>query len=220
MLKYYILTGLLLISWGFACAPKPKTISMADGKYLQVTSQHEKAIKLFKDFLKSNPGSPYVPEAQYLIGDSYERLNQPELALKAYKNVLEKDPKSPYAALSYRQIAKQYAAKEEYQKAIENYQRALQVSNSSANVEDCTFAIAQVYQNGLKDYDAALREYRKLAGDLKNPRITVSVYLNMGKIFKQKGENDKARAAYQTIINKYSWSSHLLEAKKELEKLN
>ncbi len=220
MLKKCLITSIFLISLGFACAPKPKTINMADGKYLQATSQHEAAIKLFNDFLKLNPDSPYVPEAQYLIGESYERLNKPELALKAYESVLEKDPKSPYAALAYRQMAKQRAAKGEYQKAIEYYRRAMDVSSSSANVESCTYAIAQVYQNGLKDYEAALKEYRQLTADLKNPRITVSTYLNMGKIFKQRGENDKARAAYQTIINKYSWSSLLPEAKKELEKLN
>jgi tetratricopeptide (TPR) repeat protein len=208
------------LGWGLGCAPKPKVINIADGKKLQAYGQYEKAIKLFEDFLKQHPESPYAPEARYLIGESYERLNQPQSAMKAYKLVLEKHLKSPYAALSYRQMAKHYAAQGEYEKAIKHYQLAMDVLRSDANIERCTFAIAQIYQNGLKDYEAALKEYRKLTDkELKNKHITVMTYLNMGKIFKQQKEYNKARAAFQTIIDQYPWSAQVTEAKKELERL-
>ena len=219
MMRKRIIIGILWFSLGLACAPKPKVINIADAKKLQAYHQHQEAIELFNEFLKHQPQSSYVPEAQYLIGESYERLNQPELALNAYKSVLEKDPKSPYAALSYRQMAKHAAANEDYEQAIKYYQRSMDVNSYAANVERCTFAVAQIYQKGLKDYEAALNEYRKLTNKIKNPRLTVMAYLNMGKIFKQQGEYDKARAAFQTIVDNYSWSSQVPDAKKELEKL-
>lgn len=219
MIRDYVLV--LLLGCGLACAPKPKAvnINIADGKYKQVIGQDRRAIDFFNEFLKHNPESRYVPEAHYLMGESYDRLNQFDLAMKAYRKVLEIDPKSPYASLSYRRMAKHFAAQEDYEKAIKHYRMAMKVNSYDANKERCTFEIAQIYHHRLKDNENALKEYRKLTKDLKNPRIMVKAFLNMGRIFKQQEEYDKARAAFETILDQYSWSSQAPEAKKELEKL-
>jgi tetratricopeptide (TPR) repeat protein len=215
--KLFILF-ILLIGLGIGCAPK--VVHIAEGKYLQVINEHQKAIEYFESFIKQHPDSPYVPEAYYLIGESYERLEQPEQAMASYKHVLDNYLKSPYAALSYRQLGKYSASRGEYEKAIEYYQLAMDVLRSDSNTESCTLAIAQIYQNGLKDDEKALNEYRKLTEkELKNQHITVLAYLNIGRIFKQREEYDKARAAFQIIIDKYSWSSQVSDAKAELEKL-
>jgi tetratricopeptide (TPR) repeat protein len=220
MISKYLLLLILLVSWGAACAPTSKTVHIADGKYLQVTNQHEKAIKFFKDFLKQNPASAYAPEAYYLIGESYERLNQPKSAVEAYRQVLDKYLKSPYAALSYRRLAKYQAARGNYEKAIKYYKLAMDVLRSDANRERCTFEIAKIYQTGVKDYKAALKEYQKLTKDLKNKHLTVLAYLNIGYIFKQQKDYEKAKSAFQTIVDEYSWSSEVSKAKEELEKLS
>ncbi len=209
----------LLLGCGLACALKPKALNMADGKYLQAIGKHERAVAFFTEYLENPPQPLYVPEAQYLLGESYERINKPDLAMKAYRQILDIDPKSPYAALSYQRIAKHFAVQEDYEKAIKHYQMAMKVNSYDANKERCTFEIAQIYNHRLEDYEKALKEYRKLTKDLKNPRIMVTAYLNMGRIFKRQGEYDKARAAFETILNQFSWSSQVPEAKKELEKL-
>ncbi len=217
-IKYVILSA-LLVSQLTACLPKK--VSMNDGKYLQVTNKHTEAIAHFEKYLAENPSSPYAPEAQYLVGESYERLNQYNKALTAYNTVLKKNPKSPYAALSLRRMAKYYEQQKDYENAIKHYEQAMDVLRTDANIEQCLYNLGQLYQDKMKNNELALKEYHKIITrkEVRNPRILVNAYFNTGEIYKAQGKYEKSQAAFKTITDKYSWSSKAPKAKEELQKI-
>ncbi len=57
----------------------------------------ERAIPLFEKVIQNGPRSVYAPEAQYLIGEAYEKSYQYELAVVAYIATLHRYPLSPFA---------------------------------------------------------------------------------------------------------------------------
>jgi len=57
----------------------------------------ERAIPLFEKIIQNGPRSAHAAEAQYLIGEAYEKSYQYELAVVAYIATLHRYPLSPYA---------------------------------------------------------------------------------------------------------------------------
>jgi outer membrane protein assembly factor BamD (BamD/ComL family) len=57
----------------------------------------ERAIPLFEKIIQNGPRSPHAAEAQYLIGEAYEKSFQYELAVVAYIATLHRYPLSPFA---------------------------------------------------------------------------------------------------------------------------
>lgn len=57
----------------------------------------ERAIPLFEKVIQNGPRSPSAAEAQFLIGDAYEKSFQYELAVVAYIATLHRYPLSPFA---------------------------------------------------------------------------------------------------------------------------
>ena len=57
----------------------------------------ERAIPLFEKIIQNGPRSPFAPEAQFLIGEAYEKSFQYELAVVAYIATLHRYPLSPFA---------------------------------------------------------------------------------------------------------------------------
>ncbi len=201
----------------FGCAPKVSPL--AQGRYLQTPylNEHLKAIEIFQKYLKKYPEAPDAPEAQYLIGKSYQKLNDLILAETAFKTVVSNYPNHPYASLALRELAKETRIAGDYEQAITYYQQAMEHNPSEINQETCTLVVAEIYEYDLKNRHQALKEYQKLLRELKNPRTAATAYLSAGKIYASLREYQKAAELFQTLIDTHGWSPNAKIAQQELE---
>ncbi|MBI5787250.1 MAG: tetratricopeptide repeat protein [Candidatus Schekmanbacteria bacterium] len=206
----------LLLPLVNGCAPKPKLSDLAQMKYLQATGRHEEAIAELKAYLKENSQTPYAPEVAYLIGESYMQLNQTDKAVFAYNDLTHDYPKGPYAGLGWRRMGDIEHQKGKPKEAIEKYKHSMKINGADFNVERCTVYIARIYENDLKDQDAALAEYGKLLKELKNPRIASEAYLAAAKIHLSKNNRDEAIKLLETILKDYPDNAEAQEAGKLL----
>ncbi len=210
---------LLLLGVVGACAPQRKTSTLAEIRYLQAHGQHEQAIADLEEYLSEYSQSPYAPETVYLIGESYLWLNQPGKAQEAYKKLVYDYSKSPSAALGWRRLAQLERRKGNFKTAIENYRHSMKIYQAAFNFERCTLYIARIYEKDLKDADSALKEYKKLLKELKNPRIASDAHLAAGKIYLNQNNPQEARSVLEKLLELYPESNQAEKAKQLLEKL-
>jgi len=211
---------LLLLGLAGACAPKKQKISaLAQIKYLQARGWHEQAITDLEEYLAEHSQTPYAPETAYLIGESYMQLNQLEKAQEAYKKLVYDYSKSPSAALGWRRLAQLEHKKGNFKAAIENYQHSMKIYAADFNLERCTLHIARIYEKDLKDKDSALKQYKKLLKELKNPRIAAEAHLAAGKIYLNQNNPQEAHSVLEKLLELYPKSKQAEEAKQLLEKL-
>ncbi len=159
------------------------------------------------------PLSDYAPEAQYLIGRSYEARKQHEKAFKAYQKLLEKYPKSPYCEEVLQrqfQIAERFLGGEWFKlwgyipifpsmaKTAGMFQQV--VSNGAYSAVG---PIAQLKTGAAherrKDYAAAVRAY-EVAADryFDRPEIAAEALFRAGMAYRKqalKAEYDQSAAA-------------------------
>jgi tol-pal system protein YbgF len=85
---------------GTAAAPVPPPGVSADGLWQNAlrdrsSGKDELAMSEFNDFVKYFPMSENAPQAQYYIGDLYDRAKQYDDAVEAFDAVLERYPENP-----------------------------------------------------------------------------------------------------------------------------
>ncbi len=216
-----LLVLLLLAGLAGACASpsKKKASTLSQVKYLQALGKHDKAIVELKNTLAKDSQSPYAPELAYLIGESYRHLNQTDNAKKAYKKLVYDYSKSPYAALGWRRLAEIKQKRGDFKEAIEDYKHSMQINSAEFNIERCTLYIARVYEHDLKDVESALKEYKKLLRELKNPRIASDAYFSTARILVSQNRKDDARKVLEKLLELYPQSRQADDAKKMLEGL-
>jgi outer membrane protein assembly factor BamD len=56
--------------------------------------------------LRSYPGSGYDPEALYLLGQSYQRMNDPKSAQLAYDELIRRFPRDEYAGKAHESLGR------------------------------------------------------------------------------------------------------------------
>ncbi len=221
-IKFRLLIVLLLLLGlaGACAAPKKQKISaLPQIKYLQAQGKHEQAIDNLEEYLAKHSQSPYAPETAYLIGESYMQLNQLEKAQEAYTKLVYGYSKSPSAALGWRRLAQLEHKKGNFKAAIENYQHSMKIYAADFNLERCTLHIARIYEKDLKDKDSALKEYKKLLKELKNPRIASEAHLAAAKIYLKQNNPQEAHSVLEKLLELYPKSKQAEEAKQLLEKL-
>ncbi len=156
---------------------------------LKIFPSLEKAIDIFEQVVKNAPYGKYGPQAQFQLGQAYEKQKEYVTAVHAYEKILERNPDDPMAEKAQFQIGLAYrkeAARAEYDQnaanqaitaftdyttryprtenvaKAEQYRVALKTEQSKG-----LFRVAQFYEKN-KNYKAALIYYNEVIA--QNPK--------------------------------------------------
>ncbi|MBK1878238.1 tetratricopeptide repeat protein [Pelagicoccus mobilis] len=135
-------------------------------------SNYQQAVSQLKLFLDEYPESPHNPELRYLLAKSYEKLNRKPEALREVVNILQAQS-NPLTG---------YAEDADYWKQ--------RTGNELAN---------EFYENG--DFRSALKIYQSLARYSASPSWRWPAIHQIGLCFERLGLPEKAKLAYQEILN-------------------
>ncbi len=166
----------------------------------------ELAIEHFKKALEINPD--YAP-AKNNLGTVYLDKGEWDTAIKYFKavskNLLYATPHLPLANLGWA-----YYNKKEYLLAEKYYRESLDLKPKFINAMrglGLTYMAMGRIDDAVKILESAVKDY---------PNVAL-LYLDLGKIYKQSGDDEKALKAYQKIMELAPGSDLADEAKKAIQ---
>jgi outer membrane protein assembly factor BamD len=163
----------------------------------------DRAIEVFEKVVKNGPYSPVAPEAQFRIGQTYEKQNDYLAAVHAYEKILERYAKHPLAESAQFQIGAAY--KKESQRA--------EYDQNSANQAIAAFSDFLLrYPDSER---APLAEQSRVA--LKEEQAK-GLY-HIGQFYEKNKKYQSAIIYYNDVIEKDPGSNWATQAKDKVAKL-
>jgi outer membrane protein assembly factor BamD len=219
---------------------KPETVYDAE-KYIQKSDElvnnkeYVEARKVLLEVKNRDTQKKYGAIAHLKIADSYAREKEPDLAIAEYRKFIELYPTNQHAAYAQYQIGMTYfgqvesaergtgaarAALEEFNRLKTLYPRnpyrdvvEIRIEKSRNILAEGDYVIADFYFN--KDsYAAAANRLESLIKEYPDYKKMEEALLLLGKSYKAMKSNDKAKAVFDRLINKYPSSKAAKEAKK------
>ncbi|MCB1101271.1 MAG: tetratricopeptide repeat protein [Kiritimatiellae bacterium] len=177
------------------------------GKFLLLPGYKapEKAVELFEKIISNGPRTPIAPEAQFLIGQSYETSLDYELAMVAYMTTQQRYP------------ASDYAEKAALGRARTLYKITREQPNDEASLEEA-YAAAILFLNAYPDSEQAdqVRDYRDNLFDRR-----VETAYSVAEYYDQIAKRPKAAmASYEKLIRAFPRSAQAEQARQRLEELS
>jgi type IV pilus assembly protein PilF len=164
------------------------------------------AIEHFKKALKMNPD--YAP-AKNSLGAVYLDMGEWDTAIGYFKAVLNSllytTPQLPLANLGWA-----YYNKKEYRLAEKYYRESLDLKPKfiyALRGLGLTYTAMGKFDDAAKVLESAIKEYPKAA----------LLYLDLGRLYKKSGDNEKALTAYQKVIGLAPESDLAEKARKEIQ---
>lgn len=202
--------------------------------YIEV-GDYKKALKIFKKFLKEFTGSEYADDAEYKIGEIYEKyLHNYGDAIKSYKRLVEKYATSNLALQSQlRQAEIQERIYTDFDKAITDYKKveslnkAQNLTQSSWYAKTAKERIEFIKENSDFDwkplkmynqtlnketkglYDDALGGYRKLLEKYPDSNVADDAQFRIAEILKEQKKDKLSIEAYKLLVEKYPDSKYV-----------
>jgi len=163
----------------------------------------EKAIEIFTAIIKNMPYSDYADNAQFMIGQSYKKIQQYNEAVEAFQNLVQEYPTSELLESAHYEIAQcLYLAthkadydQEATDEAIEEFARYSQQSNDKEFQEEASETIRLLREKKAKSAFTSAQFYKK------------------SKKYRS------AQIYYQDILNEYGDTSYAPLAMKEMESI-
>ncbi len=134
---------------------------------------HERAITELQAFVARYPKSEKVPDAYYMVGQSYIRLNRFSESADFLRSVVDNHPDSAYAERAGRELAQVYLRIGRTDEAIPLLEREAALSGDTQAKRDLYGKIADLYlsnQDGLKAIESLMRRHRLLADPAERGR--------------------------------------------------
>lgn len=147
----------------------------------------EDALAKLKKALEVYPG---FFDAQWMVGNAYERLRDPDRALAAYKKACEIDPSSP---LPHQSMGELYEGMGKYNDALDEFKKAIQAD--PGNVAPYIYS-SWVYIN-IGELEEALAVSRKALEIDPDNKV---IHNNIGLIYQKMEKFDKAADEYKRAI--------------------
>lgn len=207
---------------------------------------YEKALSEFKKLLEYFPTSKEAPEAQFMVGDCYEKLDSPYEACQSYQEVIDKYPSTSrlkeiverqkkiadyfYAYktsdMSIKEKAKGIFTVSNWEKAANIYQMAIKNYPYYEKADEVQYRIADCYMK-MEKYETARTEFDKVSSQyLDSPWIDDAEYqkgmcwLNESRKFPNSDQIfEKAIKSFEEFAVRYPESEFVDKAKEEVKKL-
>lgn len=175
-MKKYISYGLWLVLFLFcSCAVKP---TLENGRNLYQGENYKKAVTVFSGYLQSKPkDKEKAAEAQYLVAESYVKLNEKSQAEEAYLKTIENYPGTQFA-----------------QEAVLN--GVDKVYNQSMLAEG-------KYRLVQRKFDSGINLLRLFAAGAPGFELAPSALFFAAEGYDMKGDAKTARKVYQEVVDKY-----------------
>jgi TolA-binding protein len=177
-----------------------ENIEFETGKALYYSEKYKAAIENLDKFIKSYPESSNRGEAEYLLAESYYRINEADNALKYYRKIAtEKDGNytrviQRIAELSFKQKA--------YDEAKNNYQILLSNARNKKERTISWLGLMETYYN-LGKYDSSAFFANEIIVTQGNPTVDAANKANLylGKSAYAKGDLDPAVDFFLNTLN-------------------
>ena len=105
--------------------PQPGNSLLRKAKKLFVASNYERSAELLEEFIRSNPDNPNMPQAFYLLEESYYHNDQTEAAIREINSLIAQYPETHFAALSMDRLGTIFTSQERVDEATEIYQTVI-----------------------------------------------------------------------------------------------
>lgn len=172
------------------------------GSLLYRTGRYAPAIERLEEFTKLvEPGSPRVPDARFMLADSY-RLSAGQLA-KDLKEAMPDAVRRQREGLRGSRLRMAAAMYDEVRRELEAIPRRtalqdLRLRNSYLYLGDCAFDAGD-YESAIRRYEAARERYPREPSSLLAMTQVVSALLAQGDHQRAAVANTRARQFYQSL---------------------
>ena len=168
------------------------------------SGKYEEAAKAYEVFVQSNPQSKLALGARFNAAVNFERagllmdaasMYRRVLTMRGNKKVVLQNESRKFLALIYEKTG-------QYSKAASAYEEYAQRNPKDSVAIDFLYNAA-VIQDGLKEYDAALKNYQRYYGKSRNKKRKdrSEVLFLMGKIWEKRGRFLQAIGLYEKYMN-------------------
>jgi outer membrane protein assembly factor BamD len=204
-----------------------------DEKYKQAIQEFEKLVRYF-------PKSKYAPEAQFYIGQAYEKLGDYYRAFKAYQKIIDTYPYTARVdeviSLEYkignlyfvrankeRRFMERISFSDDNTKAIEIFQKVVENAPYGEYAPLAQFKLGLLYKR-IKDYANAEEAFKKLITNYPTSELVDDAILQLAKVVSEKERKvDYSQEATEEAIKRLEELSALgelpVEGKKVLKDL-
>ncbi|MBN1621997.1 MAG: tetratricopeptide repeat protein [Endomicrobiales bacterium] len=124
--------------------------------------EYLKALSIFEDFYRNNPGHSLAPSAAFRAGLSYYQLEYFGQAIDIWEEIARKYPQSPEASKALWKVADTYFRAQHYDKCIQTYTQIIEKYAKDKNeLAQANLRIAQCYYNS-KSNTLAVKALKEL----------------------------------------------------------
>ena len=209
-------------------------------------NDYEKALREFQKVLEHFSTSTEAPEAQFMVGDCYEKLGEPYEACQSYQEVIDKYPSTSrlkeiverqkkiadyfynyQSSGSIKEKAKGLFTMSQWEKAANIYKMAIKNYPYYEKADEIQYRIADCYMK-MEKYETAGAEFEKVSSQyLDSPWLDDAEYKIgicwLNESLKSPNSEqifEKAIKSFEEFIKKYPDSEFVDEAKKQIKQLN
>ncbi len=160
--------------------------------------EHAKAIAAYQRVLDLYPTSTFIIEAVNGIQYAMLAAGQADRSSDVLESFIDKNPQAGTAdRLRFRQ-AENLLRSGDYTAAIEAFRQYIRTTNSTAAVPEALYNIADAYRQ-LGQTASAIVTYETLAKDFPRSSRAESALLNLGTLFLERSQGDKALGYFQEL---------------------
>lgn len=207
---------------------------------------YEAAIREFNKLLEHFPGSEETSEAQFMIGDCYEKLGAPYKACQSYQEVIENYPSTNrFKEIAQRQKkiadyfytrqaadesitdkARELFTMSKCEKAAEIYRMVIKNYPYYENADEAQYRIGDCYKQ-MKKYETARAEFDKLSSQYPDSSLIDDAEYQKAVCWAKESERfpnseyifERAIKSFEDFIARYPENEFSDDAKEELNKL-
>ncbi len=201
--------------------------------------EYEEARKILLEVKNRETAKKYAPQAQLKIAESYIRDGDIDIGIEEYRKFIELYPDNQYASYAQYQIGMAYFSQIESpdrgsgaaQKALQEFMRLkelyprnpyrevleLRIEKCRNIIADGELMVGEFYYKK-ESYNAAINRLEGLLKQFPEYKRGDEALFLLAKAYKLAKIDEKAKEAFNKLIEKYPSSKFAPEAKKELEK--
>jgi TolA-binding protein len=163
--------------------------------------EYELAVESLSNFIQQYPQSSYAQEANYMLGYTFEILEQDARAVERYEQIKS----GPFRTKAVRRLADLSLQSQRFNEAILYYLELLDKESSSRVREKALIGLLEAYYT-INDYEAA-QQYINQIEEEKLSRLSNEAGLYQGKIYLARQQYQQAVVQFQEVALKASNST-------------
>ena len=166
------------------------------------------AIKKFEYYIDNYPDDEYIPKSLYLLYTLYNKVGDSEMADKINAKLITKFPDNELTERIELKDAFLYYKKHKYDKAAEKYKEFIKNHEKSKLLAEAYFFLGSCYSPRFGKYrnsktEQAIKNFQKVIIDFPESTWVSHAEYEIGHIYFNLDEYDKAIAQFETYLAKY-----------------